>query len=116
MANAILAIANAGATPVLTIGTSALVLPATGVIVEITIPDFSESGGVLTSITTGLNNVAGAGGPFTAAIAIVRTSGGTEVFRGAVGVGSGEVQISSLSIVSGDTVTLTSNLTWTAPP
>lgn len=113
MAEAIRTIANAGATPILVIGTSAL-SGATGVLASITIPDFgASSSGVITSASSGNNAVASASG--TAAKAEVRASGGTVAFLGAVGVGSGEVQISSTTITSGDTVTVTNNLSWTAP-
>ena len=115
MAEAIRTIANTGATPLLVIGTSAL-SGATGVLCTVGIPDFgAASAGVITSAANTNNAVASATG--TAALAEVRAADGTTVaFAGAVAVGSGEVQISSTAIVSGDTVTLTSNVTWTAPP
>lgn len=114
LAEVISGIANAGSTPRLVIGTSSLALPSTGVIADITIPDFGEeSNGVITSATTDLEEeTTGAG---TAAIAIVCASDGTEAFRGECGVGSGEVQLSSLSYEIGDTIRITNDLTYTAP-
>lgn len=113
LATAIRTACNAGSAPVLVIGTSSLALPSTGVLASITLADFAAaSSGSTTSPSDG--NSAVATGTGTAAIAIV-TDGTTEVFRGAVGVGSGEVQISSTSIASGDTVSLTDDVVWTAP-
>ena len=117
MAEAIRAIVNAGGTPHIIIGTAGLALPATGILADITIPDFgAAAAGVITSASTGSNAAASAAG--TAALAIVTDgsgAAGTEGFRGAVGVGTGEVQITSTTIGIGDTVTITNNATWTAP-
>lgn len=117
IAEAIRTIANANGTPHIIIGTSSLALPSTGVLVDITIPDFgAASSGTISSASTGSNATATATG--TAAIAIVTDgsgTAGTEAFRGAVGVGSGEIQISSTSISTNDTVTITGATTWTAP-
>lgn len=113
MAEAIRGIANAGTTPVLVIGTSAL-SGATGVLASITIPDFgASSSGVITSAASGNSATASASG--TAAKCEVRTSGGTTVFFGAVSTSGSDVNISSVTITSGDTVTLSTNVTWTAP-
>lgn len=117
IANAVAAIANANGTPKLIIGTSSLSLPSTGILATINLADFgSASSGAITSASNGNNATASASG--TAAIAIVvdgNGAAGTEAFRGAVGVGSGEVQISSTTIASGDTVSLTSDVVYTAP-
>jgi hypothetical protein len=110
MATAVMNIANAGATPFLAIHDAANVL-----LVNIPLgADFTgPATGVITCPASGANAPAGATG--TASYGRINAAGGTEVFRGACGVGSGEVQISSLSIASGDTITLTNNPTWTAP-
>jgi hypothetical protein len=113
IAEAMRTIVNAGSTPILVIGTSAL-SGASGVLASITIPDFgASSAGVITSASTGSNAVASAAG--TAAKAEVRSSGGTVGWAGSVGVGSGDVQISSTTIAVSDTVTVTGNTTYTAP-
>lgn len=113
LAEAIRTIANAGTTPVLVIGTSAL-SGSTGVLATISIPDFgAASSGVITSAANGNSATASAGG--TAAKCEVRASDGTVAFLGAVSTSGAEVNINSTSIASGDTVTLTSNVTWTAP-
>ncbi len=113
MAESLRTIANAGTTPQLIIGTSAL-SGATGVLATITIPDFgAASGGVITSAASGNSATASATG--TAAKCEVRTSGGTTVWFGSVGTSGADVIINSTTITSGDTVTLSSNVTWTAP-
>lgn len=120
LAEAIRAQANTGADACLIIGTSSLALPSTGVLAIIPLDAFgAASGGVTTSPSNGNSAVASAGG--TAAIAIVANdssspAAGAEVFRGSVGVGSGDVQITSTTIAASDTVTLTNDPTWTAPP
>lgn len=119
LAEAIRSAANANTDACLIIGTSSLALPSTGVLAIISLAAFgAASSGSTTSASSG--NSATATGSGTAAIAIVANDSSSpatsaEVFRGAVGVGSGEVQISSTSIASGDTVALTSNVVWTAP-
>ena len=115
MADAVAALANAGSgSTTLIIGTSSLATSGTtGVLCSINIPDFTVSGAVATSAADTDSGVASAS--VTAAIGAVRDGNGTEVFRGSVGVGSGDIQISSTTIASGDTVTLTSDITWTAP-
>lgn len=114
LAEAIRTIANGGTTATLVIGTSSL-SGETGVLAKISLADFGPAAsGVITSASN--TNSATASATGTAAIAEVRADPtGTVAFIGAVGVGSGEVQISSTSITSGDTVTLTSDVTWTAP-
>ncbi len=119
LAETIRGLANTGSDCCLIIGTSSLALPSTGVLCIINLSNFSvAASSATTSASSGASGVATGTG--TAAIAIVsndRSSPAStaEVFRGAVGVGSGEVQISSTSIVTGDTVTLTSNVVYTAP-
>lgn len=109
MAEAVRTGANVGAQTTLVIFTAANVQ-----LVSINIADFgAASGGVITSSSSGNSGTAGATG--VASYGRVNDGSGTEVFRGDVGVGSGEVQISSTSISTGDTVSLTNNPTWTAP-
>lgn len=114
MAEAIRTIANGGATPTIVIGTSSL-SGETGVLCKISLADFgAAASGIITSASNG--NSAAATGAGTAAIAEVRADPtGTVAFVGAVGVGAGEVQISSTSIAVSDTISLTSNVTWAAP-
>ena len=115
LAETIRGLVNGGSAPTLVIGTSSL-SGETGVLVKITLADFGVAAAAVTTSASNGNN-ATATGTGTAAIAEVRTDPtGTVIFAGAVGVGSGEVQISSTSIASGDTVTLTSNISWTSPP
>jgi hypothetical protein len=110
MAEAVRTIANSGATPFLAIHDAANVLLAN---IPLGVDFGASSSGTITAAASGANVVAVATG--TASYGRVNNAAGTEAFRGAAGVGSGEVQISSLSIASGDTVTLTNNPTWTAP-
>ena len=114
LAEAIRTLANAGAAaPKLFIGTSSLALPSTGVLATITLGgDFgAASNGVITA--TGASATASASG--TAALCIVTDSNNVDVFHGAVSTSGAEVNLSSLSITSGDTVTITGNVTYTAP-
>ena len=65
------------------------------------------SGGVLTLTAAGMTATAGASG--TAAKASLLDGAGTVVASGlTVGVGTGDIQLSSVGITIGDTVTLTS--------
>lgn len=114
LAETIRGLVNGGAAPTLVIGTSSL-SGETGVLVKITLADFgAAASSVTTSASNGNSATATATG--TAAIGEVRTDPtGTVIFLGAVAAGSGEINISSTSIVSGDSVALTSNVTWTAP-
>lgn len=83
-------------------------------LVSIDIPDFgSAAGGVITSAASGNSGTAGATG--TASYGAIEDGAGLETFRGACGVGSGEIQLNSLSIANLDLVTLTANITYTAP-
>ena len=109
IAEAVRSAANTGGTPTLTILTSGDAL-----LVTISLAAFgAAASGSTTSASSGNNGTAGATG--TANYARINRNDGTEQFRGAVGVGTGEVQISSTSIANGDTVTLTSNVVYTAP-
>lgn len=109
IAEAIRTLANVGAQTTLTLHTA-----ANATLVSINLADFgAASSGVITSSSSGNSGVASGTG--VAGYGRVNDGSGTEIFRGDVGVGSGEIQISSTSISSGDTVSLTSNVTWTAP-
>lgn len=113
MADAIAALCNAGSQCTLVIGTSSL-SGETGVLVKIDLDDFTVSAAVATSASD--TNSGTATGTGTAALAEVRDDPtGSVVFSGSVGVGTGDVQISSTSIATGDTISLTSDVTWTAP-
>ena len=83
-------------------------------LVSIDIPDFgAASSAVITSAASGNDGTAGASG--TASYGRINDGDGTEVFRGACGVGSGEIQINTLTIAEDDVVSLTANITYTAP-
>jgi hypothetical protein len=121
MAEAVRARANGTSDAALVIGTSSLALPSTGVLAIIPLSNFGASSGVgvISSPSTDAEGTASADG--TAAIGIVvhenpPVNAASEVFRGAVGVGSGEIQISSTSIAENDVVRITAPVTWTAPP
>lgn len=112
LAEAIRTAANTGGTPLLNIHQTS----GDTLLASISLAAFgAAASGVTTSASNG-NADASANATGTAAYARVNRNDGTEIFRGAVGVGAGEVQISSTSITTGDTVTLTSNVTWAAPP
>lgn len=101
--------ANAGTTAQLYIYTAGDVLLCT-----IDLADFgAASSAATTSASNGNSGTAGATG--TASYGTVGNDVNSEVFRGACGVGSGEIQLNTLSITSGDLVTLTNNPSWTAP-
>lgn len=114
MAEAIRGLANGGSQCTLVIGTSSL-NGETGVLVKIDLADFgAASSGVITSASNSNSGTATDSG--TAAIAEVRDDPtGDVVFTGSVGVGSGEVQISSTTIAENDEIELTADVTWTAP-
>lgn len=114
LADAIGTLANAGAAaPKVVIGTSSLALPATGILATITLGgDFgAASSGVISA--TGASATASASG--TAAKCIVTDSNNNAVFNGAVSTSGAEVNLSSLSITSGDTITISGSVTYTAP-
>lgn len=113
IATAVRTAANFSATPKVVIGTSALALPSTGILATITLGSTfgAPSSGVITA--TGAAATASASG--TAAKCIVTDGANTAVFNGAVGTSGSEVNLSSLTITSGDTITITGNVTYTAP-
>ena len=78
------------------------------VLVTITLsdPSFTESGGVITMAGVPKSGVAANSG--TAAVARIKDGGGTvKVNNLTVGTSGAEINLSSVSITSGDTVTLT---------
>jgi len=117
IANAVATAANAGAAaPKIFIGTSSLALPSTGVLASGNLGgDFgSASGGVVSASPPGSPLTAGAGG--TAALAIIADSNNTEIYRGAVTTdATGIVQLNTLTIANGDLITISGNVTYTAP-
>jgi hypothetical protein len=121
IAESVRARANGTSDAALVIGTSSLALPSTGVLAIIPIPNFGAvSSGAITSATTDLEGVVLSPGG-TAAIGIVvhenpPVDAASEVFRGAVGVGSGEIQVTSTTLAEGDIIRITNDLTYTAPP
>jgi hypothetical protein len=71
-------------------------------------PSFSESGGVLTLLGVPLSVAASLAGTNTAAVARIKASNGDVVVNNlTVGVGSGDIQLNSLSITLAQTVSLT---------
>jgi hypothetical protein len=101
------------AAPKLYIGTSSLALPSTGVLATITLGgDFgAPSSGVITA--TGASGTASATG--TAAKCILADSDGNAVVNGAVSTSGAEVNLNTTSITNGDTITISGNVTYTAP-
>ncbi len=80
------------------------------VIVTITLsdPSFTESGGVITMAGVPKSGVASLAGTNTAAVARIKTGDGAVVVNSlTVGVGTGDLQLNSTSITSGQTVTVT---------
>jgi hypothetical protein len=112
LAEAIRTLANANGTPELGIHqTSGDTLLCT-----IEIPDFgAQSSGTITSAANGNDGTAGASG--TAGYCRVNDGAGTEIFRGSVTAtgGGGDVEINSTTITSGDTIALTTDVTYSAP-
>jgi hypothetical protein len=105
-AKTIVAATGAGTVPKLVIGTSAL-SGATGVLSTHTLsnPVGTVSGSVLTITLPTAVNASATG---TAALAEIRTAADVVIVSGLVcGVGSGEVQLNSLSITSGQSVNIT---------
>jgi hypothetical protein len=111
LAEAIRTAANTGGTPLLNIHQTS----GDTLLASISLAVFgAAASGVTTSISSG-NADSSANATGTAGYARINRNDGTEIFRGAVATSGAEVNISSTAIVLGDTVTLTSNVTWTAP-
>jgi hypothetical protein len=105
-AKTITAATGGGTVPKLVIGTSGL-SGATGVLSTHTLsnPVGTVSGSVLTITPPAAVNASATG---TAALAEIRTAADVTIVSGLVcGVGSGEVQLNSLSITSGQSVNIT---------
>lgn len=114
LAEAIRTDLNSGsAAPKLVIGTSSLALPSTGILATITLGgDFgASSSGVITA--TGASGTASASG--TAAKCILTDSDNNAVVNGDVGTSGQQVNLNTLTITSGDTITISGNVTYTAP-
>ncbi len=80
------------------------------VIVAITLdyPSFTESGGVITLANVPKSADATLAGTNTAAVARIKTGGGTTVVNNlSVGVGTGDIQLNSTSITQGQSVSIT---------
>jgi hypothetical protein len=107
MASVITAI-DAHASPAyIEIGTAAMA----SVIVTITLadPSFTESGGVITMAGAPKSGVASLAGTNTAAAARIRTGGAADVVTGlTVSTSGADINLNSVSITNGQTVTLTS--------
>lgn len=107
---------GAGATGDLVIGTSSL-SGGTGVLVTIPLanPSFTVASGVATLAGVPLSANASASG--TAAKAEIRNDAGTVVVGGlTVGTSGSDINLSSVSITSGQTVTITATSTITHSP
>ena len=99
---------GAGSAGTLVIGTSAL-SGSTGVLATITLqnPAFTEGSQVLTLAGVPLSATAFAAG--TAALAEIRNNGGTAIVSGlTVGTSGANINLGSVSITSGETVSITS--------
>lgn len=114
IANAVRTAANAGSgAPRLYIGTSSLALPSTGVLANIQLgADFGAASSAVIS-ATGATGTASATG--TAAKCIVADSDGNAVFNGSVGTSGNDLNLNTTSIVNGDSITISGNVTYTAP-
>ena len=76
-------------------------------IIALSKPSFTEAGGVITMAGVPKSGVAAAGG--TAAIARIKDSSGNVVVNNlSVGVSGSDINLNSISITSGQTVTLSS--------
>lgn len=105
---------NAGAAaPKLVIGTSSLALPATGILATITLGgDFGAPSSAVISATGASGTASGSG---TAAKCILTDSDNNAVVNGAVSTSGAELNLNTTSITSGDTITISGNVTYTAP-
>lgn len=74
----------------------------------------ASSTGVATAATISAGTVSGSGNPSTVAVALFRNRANTEIFRCAVGTSGSDINLSSVSVSDGDTITVTS-LTFTMP-
>lgn len=74
----------------------------------------SASSGVATAATIASGTVSGSSNPSTVALCLFRNKANTEIFRCAVGTSGSDINLSSVSVNDGDTITVTS-LTFTVP-
>jgi hypothetical protein len=106
------AIDNNAAAAYIEIGTSGMA--ATLVTITLAKPSFTESGGVITMAGAPKSGTAGASG--TAAAARIKDGGGGIQVSGlTVGTSGADINLNSVSITSGQTVTLSSGTITHAP-
>ncbi len=74
----------------------------------------SSSSGTATAGTIAAGTVSGSSNPSTVALALFRNKANTEIFRCAVGTSGSDINLSSVSVNDGDTITV-SSLTFTVP-
>lgn len=74
----------------------------------------SAASGVATAATIAAGTVSGSSNPSTVALCLFRNKANTEIFRCAVGTSGSDINLSSVSVNDGDTITV-SSLTFTVP-
>lgn len=74
----------------------------------------SASTGVATAATIANGTVSGSSNPSTVALALFRNKSNAEIFRCAVGTSGSDINLSSVSVNDGDTISV-SALTFTVP-
>lgn len=74
----------------------------------------AASSGVATAGTIASGTVSGSSNPSTVALALFRNKANAEIFRCAVGTSGSDINLSSVSVNDGDTITV-SSLTFTVP-
>jgi hypothetical protein len=109
----VIAALDANAAPAtLEIGTAAMA--AVLVVITLSDPSFTESGGTITMSGVPKNGVASAGG--TAAAARLKDGGGTVIISGlTVGTSGSDINLNNTTISSGQTVTISSGTITHAP-
>lgn len=113
--DAIVALLNGGsgdATGDLAFSTSA---PATLCVCNTSATAFgASSSGVATAAAISAGTVSGSSNPSTVALCLFRNKSNAEIFRCAVGTSGSDINLSSVSVNDGDTITV-SALTFTVP-
>lgn len=74
----------------------------------------AAASGVATAATIASGTVSGSSNPSTVALCLFRNKANTEIFRCAVGTSGSDINLSSVSVNDGDTITV-SSLTFTVP-
>lgn len=74
----------------------------------------AASSGVATAASISSGTVSGSSNPSTVALALFRNKANTEIFRCAVGTSGSDINLSSVSVNDGDTISV-SSLTFTVP-